>query len=132
LRTWIEQILAAGAISRAGRRRIADQAAGAELTDQEFLVLWLCEASPACRGQSELAEAVGVSAAQMSGLVERLRRRELLQFERHCTDRRRQVWQLTAAGKTLLTAVCNLIGEATEEISVIATPDQGGPSSCAA
>lgn len=130
LRGWIERILAAGAISRAGRRRIADQAAGAELSDQEFLVLWLCADSPACRGQNELAELLGVSAAQMSNLVERLRRRDLLQFERHVTDRRRQVWQLTAAGKSLLTAVCKLLCEATTQ--EITTPDQGGPSSCAA
>lgn len=130
LRSWIERILAAGAIARAGRRQIADQAAGAELSDQEFLVLWLCEEAPACRGQGELAELLGVSAAQMSNLVERLRRRELLKFERHVTDRRRQVWQLTAAGKSLLATICALLSAQTSvEIS---TPDQGGPSSCAA
>jgi DNA-binding MarR family transcriptional regulator len=130
LRNWIKRILAAGAIARAGRRQIAAQAAGATLTDQEFLVLWLCEESPSCRGQGELAELLGVSAAQMSNLVERLRRRELLQFERHITDRRRQVWQLTDAGKTLLLTVCSLLAAQTTANN--STPGQGGPSSCAA
>src|SRR5688572_10345792 len=90
LRGWLQLVLHAGAITRAGRRRLAEQVAGCELSEQEFLVLWLCdEQAQSHRGQGELAEAIGVSAAQMSGLVERLRRRNFLRFERLGTDRRR-------------------------------------------
>lgn len=162
LRGWLQVVLQVGAAMRAARRHLAAQVATSELSEQEFLVLWLCEdAAAAHRGQRELAEAVGVSPAQMSGLVERLRVRNLLQFERCGTDRRRQIWQLTVAGQTLLSGVCQKLLSATgatltsltpvelQQLSRLlerwlpssdnvhdaiqhSTPDQGGPSSCAA
>lgn len=161
LRSWLQLLLLVGAAARGARRLLAEQVAASELSEQEFFVLWLCnDAELAHRGQGELAEAVGVSPAQMSGLVDRLRRRNLLQFERLGRDRRRQVWQLTPAGQTLLAEVCQqllhghkLPGELTapEQHQLLAllerwlpaatdndltdehrTPDQGGPSSCAA
>lgn len=156
---WLQLLLQIGAAARAARRHLAGHVAASELNEQEFLVLWLCDdLASAHRGQGELAEAVGVSPAQMSGLVERLRVRNLLQFERCGSDRRRQVWQLTTAGQTLLAAICesfvgstnNLLGnlslaEQQQLSSLLARwlpsetaqtqhskPDQGGPSSCAA
>jgi DNA-binding MarR family transcriptional regulator len=162
LRGWLQVVLQIGVAVRAARRHLAGKAAACDLSEQEFLVLWLCDdVAAAHRGQRELAEAVGVSPAQMSGLVERLRVRNLLQFERCGTDRRRQVWQLTAAGQTLLTGVCQTFLSATgkmpssltlaeiHQLSSLlerwlpagdraddsihhSTPDQGGPSSCAA
>ncbi len=164
LRCWLGLVLEASAVARASRQRLADEVAASELSDQEFLVLWLCDAQPlAARGQGELAAAIGVSAAQMSGLVERLRRRNLLRFERLGHDRRRQVWQLTSDGQTLLADLCrllisrgeqlrgNLTGPQQQQLQALLqrwlplsaennaenkaasnTPDQGGPSSCAA
>src|SRR6478735_5278643 len=83
LRGWLRLVLQVGAVARAARRHLAVHVGGSELSEQEFLVLWLCDdAALTVRGQGELAEAVGVSPAQMSGLVDRLRRRNLLQFER--------------------------------------------------
>jgi DNA-binding MarR family transcriptional regulator len=103
LRTWLNLVLQSGAAARAWRDRLAELVDQQELSDQEFIVLWLCADRPAAeRGQSHLAEAMGTSPAQMSGLVDRLRRRNLLQFERLDHDRRRQVWQLTDAGQHLL------------------------------
>src|SRR4051794_32867507 len=64
-----------GAAGRQLRRRLLEVAETFELTDTELLVLWLC-----CgRGyvQVELAGALGISPAQMSGMVERLRNRNL-------------------------------------------------------
>lgn len=157
---WLQLLLQIGAAARTARRHLAGHVAASELNEQEFLVLWLCEdLATAHRGQGELAEAVGVSPAQMSGLVERLRVRNLLKFERSGSDRRRQVWQLTTAGQALLATVSesfvgasgklpgNLTLAEQQQLSTLlarwlpseaaehsqhSTPDQGGPSSCAA
>lgn len=73
------------------------------VSDCEFWVLWLCgRAAASGFVQHELAAAVGVSAAQMSGLVERLRQHGLLAGCRGDRDRRRQYWRLTAAGEARL------------------------------
>ncbi len=154
LQARLQLVLQLGAAARAVRRQLADKIAPSELSEQEFLVLWLCDdASHAHRGQGELAETVGVSPAQMSGLVERLRSRDLLKFERCGSDRRRQVWQLTSNGESLLTEICELLAApggklhgtlSAAELEQLrwlleqwttaahSTPDQGGPSSCAA
>ncbi len=91
------------AASRQLRRKLAEIAAGSGLSDSELLVVWLCHA--AGRVQVELAGAVGVSPAQMSGIVERLRRRGLVAMHRPAGDRRRQVWKTAASGEALLQAV---------------------------
>jgi DNA-binding MarR family transcriptional regulator len=147
LRSRLQLLLDATAATRAWRLQLAEQVAASELTEQEFLTLWLCAEAPAgCRGQGELASALGVSPAQMSGLVERLRQRNLLQVERLGNDRRRQVWQLTAGGTSVLASACSQLAAdrefcgwlSTAEIALLqsliarCTPDQGGPSSCAA
>jgi DNA-binding MarR family transcriptional regulator len=55
--------------------------------------------------QLELAQRMGMSPAQISGLVEVLRQRALLVSERSPRDRRRQTWRLTAAGEKVLIAL---------------------------
>jgi DNA-binding MarR family transcriptional regulator len=96
----IHRVSSAG---RALRRLLADAAAAVGLTDAELLIVWLC----AERGvvQGELATAIGVSPALMSGTVERLRQRELIEMQRSTVDRRRQVWRATTAGQQLLDAL---------------------------
>jgi DNA-binding MarR family transcriptional regulator len=83
-----------------------------KIRDTEFLVLWLCDRF-AAQGvvQHELAAAVGVSEAQMSGLVERLRQNGLLVGCRGEPDRRRQYWRLTAEGTDLLARVRAAVNE---------------------
>ncbi|HZN35845.1 MAG TPA: MarR family winged helix-turn-helix transcriptional regulator [Pirellulaceae bacterium] len=88
------------AASRQLRRRLADVAASCELSDGELLVIWLCHG--AGNVQVDLAAAIGVSPAQMSGLVERLGQRGLVAMNRSVRDRRRQVWRTSAAGEALL------------------------------
>lgn len=69
-------------------------------------MLWACrEAPPAGFSQSQLAATLGISAAQVSGLVERLRRSGLLASRRAEADRRRQHWCLTPTGRARLEAI---------------------------
>ena len=83
-----------------------------EMSDTEFLVLWLCErARSTGMAQSELAAAVGVSAARMSGLVEHLRQRGYLISQRSDSDRRRQLWQPTPDGCEILQSISACLSE---------------------
>ncbi len=58
---------------------------------------------------------MAVSPAHVSGLVEQLRRKGLLEGHRPVTDRRRQLWRLTPDGcKTLETLVADCSGRLDE------------------
>ncbi len=88
-------------------RQLAAWVDGFAVGDTEFRVLWeLFTAhahSPAATfDQAELADRLAVSAAQISGMVERLRRSQLVARPAVDGDRRRQFWQLTAAGEDLV------------------------------
>jgi DNA-binding MarR family transcriptional regulator len=86
-----------------------------EVSDSEFLVLWLCDrAHPAGMAQSEMAAAVGISAARMSGLVEHLRQRGYLISRRSESDRRRQLWQPTAEGRKVLQSIAESVAQSSE------------------
>ena len=85
------------------RRTLADHIRRWGITDVELLVLWLChEAATPGIAQSELVANIGVSAAQMSGLVDRLRQQGLLTARRCDSDRRRQYWSLAGEGRRVL------------------------------
>jgi DNA-binding MarR family transcriptional regulator len=90
------------AASRQLRRCLGLLAQGASLTDCELLTIWLCLQSEAGLVQGELAAAIGVSPAQMSGIAERLRQRGLIEMHRQTLDRRRQVWRGTPAARQVL------------------------------
>ena len=98
-----------GSANRQLRRKLAEVAAHFALSDTELLVVWLCCGNG--RIQVELAGALGISPAQMSGLVERLRTRGLVAVHRLAVDRRRQVWRTTAAGMVLLEQVARHLDE---------------------
>jgi DNA-binding MarR family transcriptional regulator len=92
----VEQILVCCKTLRAG---LADRAAGHGLTDAQLLLLWACfKASGRGVGQQELSQTHALSPAHVSGLVEQLRDRGLLEGERSPTDRRRQSWRITPLG----------------------------------
>jgi DNA-binding MarR family transcriptional regulator len=101
------------------RRRLAEVAGAIDLSDAELLVLWFCHGGG--QVQVELAAAIGISPSQMSGLVERLRSRELVAMHRSATDRRRQVWRTTPAGE-------NLLGEIAAQLDALGAIIQGGLS----
>lgn len=85
------------------RRTISDRIRPWGINDVELLVLWLCdEAAEPGIAQSELVANIGVSAAQMSGLVDRLRQQGMLTGKRCNSDRRRQYWSLAGDGKRVL------------------------------
>src|SRR5688500_1434487 len=71
----IHRVSSAG---RALRRVLADQATSVGLSDAEVLVVWLC--GPRGMVQGDLATAIGVSPALMSGTVERLRQQGLIEM----------------------------------------------------
>jgi len=96
----IHRVSSAG---RALRRMLAEQAASIGLSDAEVLVVWLC--GPRGMIQGDLATAIGVSPALMSGTVERLRQQGLIEMHRVPVDRRRQVWRTTEHGQHLLDAL---------------------------
>ena len=74
------------------------------------------EASPAGLEQKELAAILAVSASQVSGLVEQLRRRGLLQGSRAANDRRRQLWQLTPTGRVRLQDILSDLADWTDPL----------------
>lgn len=85
------------------RRHLAELAATFDLTDNELLVVWQCRGTGWV--QVELAGSIGVSPAQMSGMVDRLGSRGLVGMHRPTMDRRRQVWRTTSAGQQLLAEI---------------------------
>jgi DNA-binding MarR family transcriptional regulator len=77
-----------------------------QLNDVQIALLWSISnhrEGGAC--QNDLASAMSVSSAHISGLVEQLRARGLLLGARPAQDRRCQVWHLTPAGRACLDAV---------------------------
>jgi len=107
------------------RRWLAEHVAHWKLGDNEFLVLWLCDAQRnSGLGQGELAAATGVSPAQMSSLVEGMRQRELIAVQRLAGDRRRQVWQITGTGQTLLGEVRTSLADLAARLEQQITSDE--------
>jgi len=91
------------AFSRQLRRQLADCVRGTDLNETQFLLLWLCaSAEGPGPSQRQMADQLGLSTGQVSGLVEQLRERGLLDCHRPKEDRRRQVWQLTSQGEQLI------------------------------
>lgn len=103
---WCELAQRATLCGRLLRTAIAERAESTGLGDHEFFLLWSCHAAGR-EGlhQTELAVALGVSPAQISGLVERLNRRGLLVGRRDERDRRRQYWHPSPSGVQLLDEV---------------------------
>lgn len=92
--------------SRMLREQLSRRADRREISEGEFFLLWACrKAPPMGAGQSELAESIAVSPAHVSGLVERLRKKGLLEPRRDPADRRRQLWRISPAGHAAIKAV---------------------------
>ena len=103
----------AGKLNRCSRllgERIAQEAERQGISEPQFALLWSCLASPAEGvSQSELADVLLVSPAHVSGLVEQLRRRGLLEGRRSTKDRRKQIWQLTPQGRATMEALVSTL-----------------------
>lgn len=72
------------------------------LSAAETLTLLALEADQGVSRQSNLIARLGCSPAHVSGVVERLRARGLINSERLPTDRRRQAWRITNEGRDAL------------------------------
>jgi DNA-binding MarR family transcriptional regulator len=121
----LELVRQTSSAGRALRRLLADEAASEGLNDAELLVIWLCAggSSPGVV-QGELAAAIGVSPALMSGTVERLRSRELITRHRSPIDRRRQVWQTTSSGQACLARLRQRLAALSAAIEMRMTTEQ--------
>jgi len=119
-------IQTASAAGRGLRRWLADRLARFELAETEFFVLWLCRQKPAHGGwvQGELAQAAGISPAQTSSLVERLRKRGLIDMKRSTMDRRRQVWHLLQEGEDLLGRIKTGLENVAHRLDAMVSPEE--------
>ena len=120
---WVGFLLNLGLVGRGLRRKLEDWLLPFDLGEQEFVTLWLCDRQAAARiAQGELARGVGISAAQMSAVVERLRQRGLIAMECSAHDRRRQIWRLLATGEELLAKVRGNLRAATSDLAAVLAP----------
>jgi DNA-binding MarR family transcriptional regulator len=111
-------------------REIAAWVEGIGVSETEFRLLWQLfqqkhgeESKTTDLDQADLAERLAVSAAQISGVIKRLRQRELVDRVPDVSDRRRQLWRLAQTGEILvLTVVANVASE----IPPLAPPFKGG------
>jgi DNA-binding MarR family transcriptional regulator len=109
---WLRLVQTVSTCGRQLRKTLADVPARHGLSDTECLILWACgDTALAGRGQHVLASLVGISAAQTSGIVDRLGERGWLAGRRPLHDRRRQYWQLTPSGGALLAQVARELAE---------------------
>jgi DNA-binding MarR family transcriptional regulator len=119
-------IQAAGSAGRQLRRWLAERLERFDLSESELQILWLC-AQPRAGGgwaQGELAEAAGISPAQISSLVERLRQRGLMTMKRSVIDRRRAVWQLLDQGEDLLVRIRGGLESVAHRLDTLVAPEE--------
>lgn len=100
---WVEVVLTAFQASRQLRKVLAQHTHTSQLNDSEFLLLWICggrreQGVP----QADLIGRLGLSAAQLSGLVYDVCDRGWIEMLRPAADRRRQILRITASGQQVL------------------------------
>jgi DNA-binding MarR family transcriptional regulator len=93
------------------------------LRESELRLLWCLqrhegEDSSLAPDQTSLAASMGASAAQVSGLVDRMQQQGWIARTTPAGDRRRQQWQLTPAGKSLLENVVTWLAGHDEIVAV--------------
>lgn len=109
---WTQIIRQLSVCNRQLRRQLAAAANSIGASDTEFLLLASLHADDRDGlFQSELAAAVGVSAGQVSGLVEGLRSRGWIQLDTSPGDRRRHQCGLTDLGRQNLQAGWRALAE---------------------
>jgi DNA-binding MarR family transcriptional regulator len=121
-----QRMLTQVVVGRRCQRAILAALDKVQLTDTQLLVLWgIDQILPASAGsgvgQSEIAQSLGISPAQVSGLVEQLRQLGDLDCQRAANDRRQQLWHLTAAGRERLQRALQTI--ATLDVNLLAWPE---------
>lgn len=80
-------------------RRMGDALRPARINQSEFRLLWLLYYHDDRFDQTLLAARLGISAAQVTSLVDSLKHRQWIASHVDSHDRRRQLWTLTPTGK---------------------------------
>jgi DNA-binding MarR family transcriptional regulator len=105
---WVALTTLVNVAARRLRASLVEQIAPHALGESEFALLWVCSQPSSDRleaegpTQTELAHALDLSPASVSGLVEHLRSVGLLEGRRSTVDRRRQLWHLTDRGQEVV------------------------------
>lgn len=103
---WLGLVQKMSLCGRQLRRALSQLTEPRGLTDHDALILWSCQqAGPLGHAQHEMAAALGISPAQLSGLVETLSDRGWISGRRPSHDRRRQYWRITTSGEAILAAL---------------------------
>lgn len=91
-------------------RLLASEVREYAMSEAEFRLLWLLrETAQASLEQSELVKGLGISSAQVSALVEKLRAQQIIAPDTDEKDRRRKLWQLTASGREWFESVIETV-----------------------
>ena len=90
------------ASGRAASRLLSSWVSQFDLKEPEFRLLWLLREESTRLDQSQVAELMASSHAQVSALVERLRGGGYLSGSSAPGDRRRSLWSITPTGRALL------------------------------
>ena len=103
---WTNLMQKLSVCGRSLRQAMAQQTKTRALSETQFALLWACHQGPLDGvSQIKLAKQLAISPAQVSGLVEQLRKQGLLARHRAEHDRRVQLWQLTPVGGALIQAI---------------------------
>lgn len=139
-----EQVMICG---RTFREELSQRTSVHGLSEPEFFLLWACwsvesfgnpyavsgagpaaststeaghkKSGPCDLAQNDLARLLAVSAAQVSMLVERLRRKGFLEGRRATVDRRRRYWRLTEAGQTALAQIVAALADWADQLDAM-------------
>jgi len=103
---WVNSLLL---MARQLRRDLGQKLAPLGISENGFLLLWQCAQRVDGASQSQLAAVLGVSPAQVSGQVDKLKTLGLLICHRPPNNRRTQVWRITAKGQEHLVRVENAL-----------------------
>ena len=114
----IDRVCRCIATGRALARQLAAALRKHDYGETEFRLLWLLRersdiSAAASTEQSALAEQLGISPAQVSAIVEKLRTQRAITPVTDRKDRRRQLWQLTASGREGFEAIVAAVGPLT-------------------
>ena len=113
---------------RVAIRELAGWAGQLGASEVEFRLLWLLARrtqaadNAASLDQASLAEQLVVSAAQVSGVVERLGAANYIEHVRRLGDRRRHAWRITKSGEALIGNVVAVVSAQLDGPAAAQTP----------
>jgi DNA-binding MarR family transcriptional regulator len=109
----VELIVALESVLAQFQNKLAAAAKG-QASEREILLVSACR-TLGQPNQRQLAAHIGISPAQTSDLVEKLRRRAWIDKVADPADRRRQCWRVTESGDQFLAQIDEQLGSQTEE-----------------